>query len=338
MKYIRLGKTDLMVSRTSIGALPIQRTEQTEVTKIINTALDAGVNFFDTARLYTDSESKLGVALSGKREKVVLATKSMAQTKDQLLKELEASLRELKTDYVDIMQLHNPKVFPDQDDPNSPIAGLDYAKKAGMIRFAGLTNHSRDVATEAIRSGIFDTIQFPLSMISCDEDWDIAKMCRKLDIGVIAMKAMSGGLITNAKAAFVFMSQYDYVVPIWGIQHLYELEEFLDYEDSEPIMDEEISAQILSDKNELSGNFCRACGYCLPCPSGIDIPWAARMGYLLKRMPLEPLLAPEWQEKMKKIDDCVECGACKSRCPYGLDTPVLLRKMQQEYTNFIASR
>lgn len=336
MKYTRLGRTDLQVSRTSFGALPIQRTEAKEVTRIIHKAIDSGINFFDTARFYTDSECKLGCALKGKRDKVIIATKSMAVNKAQFLNELETSLKELNTDYIDIMQLHNPRELPDQDDPNSAIAALDSAKKAGLIRFSGLTNHSRDVVVQGLNTGIFDTIQFPLSMIAGAEDWEIAKKCRDLDVGVIAMKAMAGGMITNAKAAFAYMRQFDYVVPIWGIQQMSELEEFLSFEENEPVLDAELRALIKKDTEELAGNFCRGCGYCLPCPAAIDIPWAARMGYLVKRMPFEPLITPLWRDKMRKIADCINCGLCKSRCPYGLNTPELLRKMQKEYNTFIS--
>ena len=338
MQYIRLGRTELQVSRTAFGALPIQRTDAAEATRIMHAAIAGGVNFFDTARFYTDSEEKLGVALKGKRKEVILATKSMASTREQFLLELEASLKNLQTDYVDIMQLHNPRELPDPDDPESPIAALDYAQRQGMIRFKGLTNHSREVARAGIASGIFDTIQFPLSMISLPEDWDIAAECRQRDLGVIAMKAMSGGLITNARAAFAFMRQYEHVVPIWGIQYMSELEEFLGYEENEPVIDAELQAEIEKDKAELSGDFCRGCGYCLPCPADIDIPWAARAGYLLKRMPLAPLLTSQWQEKMAQVDNCIDCGACKSRCPYGLDTPNLLKRMQAEYNAFIAAQ
>ena len=337
MKYVRLGKTGLMVSRTSFGALPIQRIDEQEVTRIIHAAIDGGVNFFDTARLYTDSEEKLGKALKGKRNDVIIASKSAASTKEQFLADLEVSLKLLQTDYIDLMQLHNPKFLPNPEDPDSAIAALDYAQKKGLIRFKGLTNHSRDVAKSGSEYGFFDTIQFPLSMISEVEDWDVAQACNEHDIGVIAMKAMSGGLITNAKAAFAFMRQYEYVVPIWGIQHMVELEEFLGYEEDEPELDNVLLAQINKDKEELSGDFCRGCGYCLPCPVGIDIPWAARAGYLLKRMPLEPLIAPQWQDKMRKIDECINCGACKARCPYRLDTPNLLKKMQSEYNSYLSS-
>ena len=202
---------------------------------------------------------------------------------------------------------------------------LTMPQKQGMIRFKGLTNHSRDIAREGIASGIFDTVQFPLSMISLPEDWEIAHECQQRDIGVIAMKAMSGGLITNARAAFAYMRQYDYVVPIWGIQYMAELEEFLGYEENEPVIDAELKELINKDRAELAGNFCRGCGYCLPCPANIDIPWAARAGYILKRMPVEPLLTPQWQAKMAQVSECIDCGACKSRCPYGLDTPNLLK-------------
>ena len=258
MEYIRLGKTDLLVSSTSFGALPIQRTEKNEAMRILHKAYDAGINFYDTARFYSDSESKLGEAFSDRREKVIIATKSMAATKDIFLAELEQSLQNLKTDYVDIMQLHNPGKLPDLDDENSSLAGMEEAFRKGMIRFKGITNHSRDIAYKAIYMDYFDTIQFPLSMISDDADWKLAQKANETDHGVIAMKAMSGGLISNAKAAFAFMRRYAYVVPIWGIQFMSELEEFLGYEENNPVLDAKLKEVIANDREELAEDFCRA--------------------------------------------------------------------------------
>ena len=234
-----------MVTRTAFGALPIQRVEMPEATRILRRAFDAGINFYDTARGYTDSEEKLGAAFSDVRSEVILATKSFTRSRDGLLRDLEMSLRNLKTDYVDILQLHNPETVPDPDDPDGAYAGLMEAKKKGMVRFAGITNHRREVAAEAIATGLFDTLQFPLNYLSDDGDRALVAQCDAADVGFIVMKAMSGGLITNARASFAwFVENHPSAVEIWGIQRLDELEEFIALDAAVPAMDDDLLATI----------------------------------------------------------------------------------------------
>lgn len=333
METTTLGRTGLTVTRTAFGVLPLQRVEMPEAVRILRRAYDAGINFYDTARGYTDSEEKIGNALSDVRDKIVIATKTHARTRAELVESLETSLRDLRTDYVDILQIHNPATLPDPNDPESAYAGLMDAKRKGMVRFIGISNHRRDVAEATIASGLYDTLQYPLCHLSSPEDLMLIGECLKADVGIIAMKALSGGLITNARAAFAFMRQYENLVPIWGIQRMSELEEFIALDANPPSL-EEMWPVIEQDRAELAGDFCRACGYCQPCPQDIPISMAARMSLLLRRMPYKGFLTDEWYQRMHRIESCTECGHCRSHCPYGLDTPALLKKQLQDYEEF----
>lgn len=333
MQEARLGRTGLMVSRTGFGALPLQRVEMPEAVRILRRAYDAGITFYDTARGYTDSEEKIGSALSNVRERIIIATKCHARDRAQVMEHLETSLRNLRTDYVDILQLHNPGSLPDPNDPESSYAGLIEAKEKGMVRFIGISNHRREAALAAIESGLFDTLQYPLCHLSSPEDLALIEQCRQSDVGIVAMKALSGGLITNAPAAFAFMRQYENLVPIWGIQRMSELEEFIALEAGPPSL-EEMWPAIETDRRDLAGDFCRGCGYCMPCPQEIPIAMAARMSLLLRRMPHQGFLTADWREKMHRIESCTECGHCREHCPYGLDTPALLKKQLVDYAAF----
>ena len=336
MRKIRLGRTDLYVTRTAVGALPIQRISKTDAVKLVRRAYEAGINYFDTANMYTDSEEKLGEALHDVRQNVVISTKSSAADKKTALAHIEESLRRLQTDYIDLFQFHNPAVLPDIDDPNGPFAAALEMKEKGYIRHIGITNHRLGVAREAIASGNFETLQFPFCYLATEQDLDLVARCAAADMGFIAMKGLSGGLLNNAAACYAFMRQYDHVVPIWGIQHEWELDQWLELTERDGGMTPELEAVIEKDRRELSGNFCRSCGYCLPCAAGIDIPQAARMSQLLGRSPYQPYMSDEWYAKMHKIEECIHCNACKSRCPYGLDTPALLQKQLAEYDAFYA--
>jgi aryl-alcohol dehydrogenase-like predicted oxidoreductase len=337
MDQIKLGRTNLMVSRSGFGALPIQRISFEETKAILRKSYDNGINFFDTARMYTDSEEKIGYALSDVRNNIIIATKSHAKDKKTLFQNLETSLKNLKTDYIDILQLHNPKEIPNPEDPESLYSGLLEAKQKGIIRFIGLTNHNIKTAIQAAISNRYDTIQFPLNSLSADEDLKLIDVCKERGIGVIAMKALSGGLITNASTTFAFLRQFDNVVPIWGIQKMSELEEFIALEKNPPILDEAMWKVIQKDRAELAGNFCRGCGYCMPCPAGIEIPTQARISLLLGRAPYQPFLTDSFREKMDLINQCIECGHCKKNCPYELDTPNLLKRELKKYDEFYES-
>ncbi len=336
MDQIRLGRTELYVSKTAFGALPIQRISHADAVKLVRRAYESGINYFDTANAYTDSEEKLGAALHDVRHEVIISTKSGGGDKKTVQTHIEESLRRLQTDYIDLFQFHNPAQLPDPEDPDGPFAAVLEAKQKGYIRHIGITNHRLKVARAAIDSGNFETMQFPFCYLAASQDLEIVEKCKAADMGFIAMKGLSGGLLNNAEACYAFMQEYPNVVPIWGIQREEELDQWLELTDRDPHVTPEIQAVIDKDRKELAGNFCRSCGYCLPCTAGIDIPQAARMSALLRRSPYQPYMSDEWYAKMHKIEECVHCDACKSRCPYGLDTPALLQAMLKDYDAFYA--
>ena len=336
MDMVTLGRTGITVNKNGFGALPIQRVSQEDAVALARKAYKAGVRFFDTARAYTDSEVKLGEAFDGNRSEVYIATKTAAQNAEDFWKDLEVSLHNLRTDYIDIYQFHNPAFCPKPGDGTGLYEAMLEAKAQGKIRHIGITNHRLAVANEAIDSGLYETLQFPFCYLATEKDLELVKKCKEADMGFIAMKALSGGLINNSAAAYAFEAQYDNVLPIWGVQRKSELEEFISYIDNPPVMNDEIKALIEHDRKELSGEFCRGCGYCMPCPAGIEINNCARMSLMLRRAPSDAQLTPEMQAKMKKIENCLHCNKCKSKCPYGLDTPALLAKNYEDYKQVLA--
>ncbi len=338
MVQVTLGTTGITVEKNSFGALPIQRISKEEAVKLLRKAYEHGVTFFDTARFYTDSEEKVGEAFQGMREKVYIATKTGATTVEAFWKDLHTSLNNLQTDYIDIYQFHNPSFCPKPEDGSGLYEAMLEAREKGMVRHIGITNHRLHVAREAVESGLYETLQFPFCYLATEKDLEIVEACKEKNMGFIAMKALSGGMITNSAAAYAFLAQYDHVLPIWGVQRESELDEFLSYIDNPPTMTEEIKAVIEKDRTELLGEFCRGCGYCMPCPVGIEINNSARMSLMIRRAPQAAQLTPEWQEKMLLIEKCLHCGQCSAKCPYGLDTPALLQKNLQDYKEILAGK
>ena len=338
MDRVTLGKTGITVCRNGFGALPIQRIGKEDAAYLVRKAYENGVNFFDTARVYTDSEEKLGYATSSFRNKIYIATKTAAKNGEELKKDLETSLSLLKTDYIDIYQFHNPPFCPKPGDGTGLYEAMLEAKKEGKIRHIGITNHRLGVAKEAIESGLYETLQFPFSYISGEKEMELLAMCRERDMGFIAMKGLAGGLLNNSRVCYAFMSQFDNVLPIWGVQRERELDEWLSYNDNPPVMDEEVKSIIEKDRKELSGDFCRGCGYCMPCPMGIKISECARMIQMIRRSPSESQLSAEAQAMMANIHNCVKCGKCMDKCPYSLPIPTLLEKNLEDYEAIIEGR
>lgn len=335
MVTVKIGNTGIITNKNAFGALPIQRISSLQAQQLLNLAYEGGINFFDSARAYSDSEEKIGLALSNVRENIFIGTKTKAKNVDEFWQDLRKSLEMLKTTYIDIYQFHNPSFCPKPGDGTGLYEAMIEAKQKGLIRNIGITNHKIKVALEAADSGLYDTIQFPFSYLATDEEINLVKRCKENEVGFIAMKSLAGGLINNSEAAYAYLSLYDNVLPIWGIQRLSELNEFIEYIKNPPKMNSQISDLIENDKKILSGEFCRGCGYCLPCPAGIDIPNAARMSLMIRRAPTNVFFGEEWQEKMKKIEDCINCNHCLENCPYGLDTPNLLRKNLEDYEKTI---
>ena len=336
MKTIVLGKTGLAVNKNGFGALPIQRVSKKEAVYLLQKAFYHGINYFDTARAYSDSEEKLGAAFSYVRERIIISTKTGAQTGEELQKDLEQSLKMLNTDYIDLYQFHNPAFCPKPGDGSGLYEAALKAREQGKIRHIGITNYRLSVAKEAIASGLYETLQFPFSYLASQAELELVKSCQEHKMGFIAMKALAGGLITDAACAYAYLDQFDCVEPIWGIQRERELDEFLACQKETPVLTKERQEKIEKDRRALAGDFCRGCGYCMPCPEGIEINSCARMSLMLRRAPQEGWLSAEWQEKMKKIENCRHCNACSKKCPYGLDTPRLLEKNYEDYKTFLS--
>jgi len=338
MREITLGMTGIKVPQNAFGALPIQRVSEEEAIHLLRKAYEGGMRLFDTARAYSDSETKLGKAFSGMREKVVITTKTAAKTPEQFWKDLETSLKELQTDYIDIYQLHMaPQCFKPGDGTGMYECLLE-AKKQGKIRHIGITAHKIGVAEEIVESGLYETLQFPLSYLSSEREERLVKSCKEHNMGFICMKAIAGGLITDYQAAAAYLYQFDNTLPIWGIQRDWELDQWLSLFKETPEMTPERAAFIEKERMELSKEFCRGCGYCAPCTVGIEIHTCARWSLMVRRAPSDVWLNEENRAKLDKIPDCIECGACLSRCPYELPIPSLLKKNYEDYQEILAGK
>ena len=335
MRNITLGKTGITTPQNAFGALPIQRVDLDTAVRLLRGAKDGGMTFFDTARAYSDSEEKVGAAFSGMRDEVFLASKTQAKTPEKFWEDLHTTLKNLRTDHLDIYQLHCASQCYAPGDGTGMYEAMVEAKKQGKILHSGITAHLIGVAEEIVKSGLYETLQFPFSYLASEREIELVKSCEKADMGFIAMKGLAGGLLTNSLACMAFMSQYN-ALPIWGIQREEELSQWLSFFEEDVTMTEEIHAFIEEDRKELLGDFCRGCGYCMPCTAGIQISQCARMSQLIRRAPSENFKGEFWQGEMAKIENCVDCGLCKSKCPYGLDTPNLLRKNLADYKEIIA--
>ena len=336
MLTVTLGRTGIVSPKNAFGALPVQRVTDAEAVRLLQKAYHGGFTFFDSARAYSDSEHKLGLAFAGIRDRITIATKTGAQNAEQLRRDLARSLRELGTDYIDLYQFHNPAFCPRPGDGTGLYEAMLEAREQGKIRHIGITNHRLHVAREAVESGLYETLQFPFCYLATQAELELVELCRANHVGFIAMKGLSGGLITRSDAAFAWMRQYPNVLPIWGIQRENELDEFLSYMENPPELTDTLRAVVERDRRELLGDFCRGCGYCMPCPAGIEINNCARMSQLIRRSPSAGWLTPESQAKMMRIEQCIGCGQCRAKCPYGLDTPELLRRNLADYRRILS--
>lgn len=338
MRTVTLGHTGITSPQNAFGALPVQRDDFDTAVRILRRAYEGGMTFFDTARLYSDSEEKMGAALSDVRGSIAIATKTMAKTPDEMKRQLETSLHNLRTDHVDIYQFHCAEQCWRPGDGSGMYETMEDFRRQGMVRHIGITAHKIGVAEEAVRSGLYETLQYPFSYLSGSRETALVSLCREQEVGFIAMKGLAGGLITNARAAFAFMSQFPNVLPIWGIQHMSELEEWLSFMENTPAYDAEMQAFVEADRKEFGTDFCRGCGYCMPCPQGIIINQCARMSQMIRRTPSAGWLTEQWQQAFRDVLKCTGCGACRKKCPYGLDIPVLLKKNYEDYQNILSGR
>ena len=338
MLTVKLGSTGLTVNKNGFGALPIQRVSHEDAVYLLRKALNAGITYYDTSRAYSDSEEKIGAAFEKERDKVIIASKTQAKEAKRFWTDLETSLKNLRTDYIDIYQFHNIPFCPKPGDGTGLYEAMLEAKEKGIIRHIGITNHRLSVANEAVDSGLYEVLMFPFSYVSGQKDIDLVNKCKNKNVGFVAMKGLAGGLLNNYKVCYAFMSQFENVLPIWGIQRERELDEWISCIDNPPAMTDDLKIIMDKDRAELSGEFCRSCGYCMPCTVGIKISQCARMIQSIRRSPVGTLTTPEVQANMMKIKECIDCGVCKTRCPYELDIPNLLRKNLADYEQIIAGK
>lgn len=333
MEYIPLGKSGLRISRLGFGGIPIQRIDAAGTKKLVREMMDAGVNYIDTARGYTVSEEYLGEALEGVRDKFVLATKSMSRDKADMAKDIEISLNNLRTDYIDLYQVHNPSM--EQLDTviaeGGALEALLEAREAGKIGHIGLTAHSLEVFKKAITLDWVETIMFPYNIVETQGE-ELIKECREKNIGFIAMKPLAGGAIDDASLALRFiLSNPDVTVVIPGMATSEELKCNLDSaENTSPLTDDEFE-KVRKIRSSLGTQFCRRCNYCAPCTVGINIPNVFLFEGYLTRYGLEDWARSRYETVPVKASACIECGACETRCPYNLPIRKMLKKAAKEF-------
>lgn len=334
MEYITLGKTGLRVSRMGFGGIPIQKVDASVTHALMERLAQRGVNYIDTARGYTVSEQFLGEALEGGlREKFVIATKSMARTKEAMARDIDISLKNLRTDYIDLYQIHNPSMAELEQviAPGGALEALMEAKAAGKIRHLGLTAHMAAVFERALELDWVETVMFPYNIVETQGEELMAK-CREKNVGFICMKPMAGGALEDARLALRFIRQNENVsVVIPGMYDIREIDENLSaMEDISTLTSDEL-AKIETIRKELGTQFCRRCNYCQPCTAGISISGIFVLEGYLQRYGLGDWAQKRYDALNKKAGDCVGCGACEKRCPYQLPIRQMLARCKQEF-------
>lgn len=333
MEYVTLGKTGLKISRIGFGGIPIQKIDAEGTKVLMNRLMEEGVNYIDTARGYTVSEEFLGYALEGIRDKFVLATKSMSRTKEAMAADVEKSLANLRTDYIDLYQVHNPTMEQLEQvmAPGGALEALIEARAAGKIGHIGITLHSAQVFEKALELDWVETIMFPYNIVEtqCEE---LMRQCTEKNIGFIVMKPMAGGAIENAHLAMRFIcSNPDVTVVIPGMYDVAEVEQNVKAgSDSSPLTEEE-KAEIEKIRKELGSNFCRRCNYCQPCEAGINISGVFLFEGYLERYGLADWAKDRYMSLPVKASECIECGTCETRCPYELPIREMLKKAAKAF-------
>lgn len=327
MEYVTLGKTGLQISRLGFGGIPIQRVDAETTKKLMHSLVEKGINYIDTARGYTVSESYLGEALEGIRDHFILATKSMSRTKETMAKDIDISLNNLRTDYIDLYQVHNPSMEQLETvmGPDGALEALMEAKEAGKIGHIGLTAHSLTVFEKALSLPWVETIMFPYNIVEKQGE-DLIKQCQEKNIGFIDMKPLAGGAIEDATLALRFICSNPAVtVVIPGMYDQKEIEQNLAaVEDSSPLSKEELE-QMEEIRHQLGNNFCRRCNYCAPCTVGINIPSVFLFQGYLDRYGLGDWARDRYSTIPVKASACIQCGACEPRCPYNLPIREMLK-------------
>lgn len=332
MQYVEFPSTDLKISRISFGAIPIRARTYDGAKEVVMEAVSCGINFFDTARGYQDSESKLGYALKERRDDVILASKTARRTREEAWEELQMSLSEMDTDFIDLYQLHNVRTEEDYETvmgPGGALQALKEAQQRGLIQHIGITSHDEDISIRAIRSGEFVSIMIPLNFMEDEFVEEVLPVAEEHDIAVINMKPFAGGMIRRASLALPYVLSFDAItVTIPGMRSVKEVRENVQYADCSGQLPPAEMKQLEQLREEIGSEFCRSCDYCQPCPNNVEISRVLRSMRGVRR------LGESWlQDNLEKIEEnvaaCDECGTCIPRCPYDLDIPRLLREQAE---------
>lgn len=329
MEKMKLGRTGLVVSRLGFGGIPIQRDTEEDAISVIKRCLDLGITYIDTANGYTTSEERIGKAVAGRRDKVVIATKTGARTREDAEKHLALSLKRLQTDYIDIYQFHgvnNTKHLEAVLEPNGLLAFAEEAKKAGKVRHIGITSHQMDIAKKAIATDKFETIMFPFNVVTDEAAAQLLPLARQHDVGFIAMKPLAGGMLDNARICFKYLFQYHDVLSIPGIEKPQEIEEIVEILEKSPRMTAAEKSEMARMKEELGHRFCHRCDYCQPCTMNIPISTVLTSASFAKRLPEERFFTEMVAKAMEAAAQCADCGECEQRCPYQLPIREMLNE------------
>lgn len=342
MKRVRLGRTGLEVSPIGFGGLQIaSRMEYPAAEKLLNAALDAGINILDTARNYQDSEARIGRAISHRREEFHIATKGVNQRAEDFWRSLEDSLRDLQTDYIDIYQFHGAGIERSDFifEGERVMECMLKAKEQGKIRFIGFSSHSPDATLELIRTGAFDIVQYPISYVGSEAaERGLVDEAARLDVGFLGMKPFGGGRLGSARYCLGYVFQFPTVVPLIGFESEAEMREAVSLTESGIELTPEDEAEMARIKAELGQKFCRGCCYCQPCPEGVKI-WPVMFLDVFRRQFGEEWLAgPHYRADIASVRKCIECGLCAGRCPFGLEIPKILKEQVQKYEKMMEAR
>jgi len=327
MKYVEFGSTGLKISELGFGGIPIIRLDTATAVSVLQRAYDKGITFYDTANAYRDSEKKMGIAFRGRRERVVIATKTLKRDAAGAASHLENSLRMLETDYIDLYQLH--QIAQDRDWEAVTAAGgaLEAVVKArdeGKIRFIGVTSHNLPMAVKLVNTGMFSSIQVPFNFIEHAAKDELRSAALARSMGILAMKPFAGGMIDNAAIAFKFLRQFPEILPIPGYDSVGSVDQVVSFYDRENMITEEDLKQMDRYRVELGKQFCRRCEYCQPCPEGVMITPA--MAYKIIASRMSPAVSVEFSKAaMESVLKCIECGICEERCPYELPIEEMLK-------------
>jgi predicted aldo/keto reductase-like oxidoreductase len=328
----RLGRTDLMVSVVGFGGLILPRISREEAVRVVNRALDLGMNFIDTAKSYGDSEEKVGAAISGRRDDCIITSKSLANDKDRLLADIDIGLEHLKTDKIEVYQLHN---VSSEDRlkralaPDGLLDGLKEAQAAGKIGFTAFSGHKKDILVEAIKTDEFDVVQMPINVVDRDTWRDVLPLAVERDMGIISMKPLAGGALTDLSSEIIslalrYVVQQDISTVVVGMKSIDEVEQNVKAGTDRPLSETE-REKLERAADSLSKTFCRQCEYCLPCEQGLDIPTIFILDKHYTRFGARESARERYAKLPVKVDDCIECGACESRCPYELPIIEMLK-------------